>query len=58
MNNSDYYTGTDTRLRNFIRQYSGDLKQNNLDNIRLTQSSHPAQMYKLTPKNDHHIMNE
>jgi hypothetical protein len=57
MYNSDYYAGTDTRLRNFIRQYSGDLKQNNIDNLRLTQSSHPAQMYNLTQTNDR-IMNE
>jgi hypothetical protein len=52
MNNSDFFAGTDTRLRNFIRQYSGDLKQHTLDNLRLTQSSHPAQMYGLTPTND------
>jgi hypothetical protein len=57
MYNSDYYAGTDTRLRNFIRQYSGDLKQNNIDNLRLTQSSHPAQMYNLAQTNDR-IMNE
>lgn len=49
MSSSDFFAGTDTRLRNFIRQYSGYLKQNNLDNLQLTQSSHPAQMYNLSP---------
>jgi hypothetical protein len=52
MSTSDIFAGTDPRLRNFIRQYSDYLKQNNLENQFLTQSSHPAQMYNLSQAND------
>jgi hypothetical protein len=57
MNNSDFFASTDTHLRNFIRQYSGDLKQNNINDLYLTQSSHPAQMYGYNQTNDR-LMND
>jgi hypothetical protein len=57
MNNSDFFANTDTHLHNFIRQYSGELKPNNIDNVYLTQSSRPSQVHKNNPNNDQ-VMNE
>lgn len=52
MSTTDIFAGTDPRLRNFIRQYSDYLKQNNIETAILSQSSHPAQMYNLSQAND------
>jgi hypothetical protein len=57
MNHSDFLAGTDTHLRNFIRQYSGELRPNNLDHLHLTQSSRPAEAYSYNQNNDQ-LMNE
>lgn len=54
MSTSDIFATTDPRLRNLMRQYSDYFRKNNLnlENLNLTQSSHPAQMYNLAQPND------
>jgi hypothetical protein len=44
--------GTDARLANFIRQYSGDYKQSNIDQFQLPYSGNPNQIYNFNQSND------